>query len=85
MVPIQSSFAKPQTPTDVGKIFIILATHFPLYDSCMDFQCIVGLVQHKVVVWIYFALELSIPAVLYSALSYDGSLVSMLVSPNFST
>ncbi len=30
--------------------------------------------------WLYFALELSVPAVLYSALSYDGSLASMLVS-----
>lgn len=38
-----------------------------------------GLVQHKVVVWVYFALELSIPAVFYSSLSYDGSLASILV------
>ncbi len=46
-----------------------------LYDLSLP-----GIVQHKVVVWLYFALELSVPAVLYSALSYDGSLVSMLVS-----
>ena len=41
------------------------------------------MVQHKVVVWLYFALELSVPAVLYSALSYDASLTSILVRNNF--
>jgi hypothetical protein len=46
----------------------------------MILHCTAGLVQHKVVVWLYFALELSVPAVLYSALSYNGSLVSILVS-----
>ena len=80
MVPLQSSFAKPQTPTDVGK-YAVMFLWFPL-QQLYEYLSLPGLVQHKVVVWLYFALELSVPAVLYSALSYNGSLVSILVSHN---
>ena len=75
MTPLQSSFAKPQTPTDIGKLNTIMN----ILDQCL-LTLSVGLVQHRFVAWLYMLLELSVPAVVYAALSYNRSLQSGLVS-----
>jgi len=38
-----------------------------------------GLIQRPVVAWIYIALELTVPALLYTAINYTASLQSMMV------
>lgn len=41
-----------------------------------------GQIQHWVVAWVYVALELSVPATVYVALNYNGSLESIMVRPS---
>ncbi len=77
VVPLQSSFAKPQTPTETGSHGNISVA---IRHVKADIVSPLGQIQHRVMAWVYVALELCVPATIYTALSYSGSLQSVLVS-----